>query len=86
MPGFCPIPRDSRVAAKWLLACATAVMCMLGGHAQAQEYPSRALRLVVPFPPGGGVDFIGRIVGKGLSERMGQQVVIDNRADRKSVV
>lgn len=79
MPGFCPIPRDSRVAAKWLLACATAVMCMLGGHAPAQEYPSRALRLVVPFPPGGGTDGVARTLSQRLAEALAQPVVVENR-------
>jgi tripartite-type tricarboxylate transporter receptor subunit TctC len=54
--------------------------------ALSQAYPTKPIRLIVPFPPGGGVDFIGRIVGKGLSERMGQQVVIDNRAGANGIV
>jgi tripartite-type tricarboxylate transporter receptor subunit TctC len=45
----------------------------------SQQYPSKPIRLIVPFPAGGGVDYIGRIVGKGLSERLGQQVIVDNR-------
>ncbi len=47
--------------------------------ASAQNYPNRPLRLIVPFPPGGSVDVIARIVGPKLSESLGQQVVIDNR-------
>jgi tripartite-type tricarboxylate transporter receptor subunit TctC len=54
--------------------------------ALSQAYPTKPIRLIVPFPPGGGVDFIGRIVGKGLSERTGQQVVIDNRAGANGIV
>ena len=45
----------------------------------AQDYPSKPIRMVVNFPPGGGVDLIGRLVGNALSPRIGQPVVIDNR-------
>ncbi len=65
---------------------ALAVLCACPALALSQAYPAKPIRLVVPFPPGGGVDFIGRIVGKGLSERMGQQVVIDNRAGANAIV
>ena len=54
--------------------------------ALAQAWPNKTIRLIVPFPPGGGVDFIGRIVGKGLSDRLGQQVVIDNRPGANAIV
>lgn len=46
----------------------------------AQAYPVRPLRLIVPFPAGGGSDAVGRIIGQKLGERFGQQVVVDNRA------
>ena len=46
----------------------------------AQPFPARPLRLIVPFPAGGGSDAIARIVSPRLTERMGQQVVVDNRA------
>ena len=52
----------------------------------AQSYPVKPIRLIVPFPPGGGVDFIGRIVGQKLAERLGQQVAIDNRAGANGIV
>jgi tripartite-type tricarboxylate transporter receptor subunit TctC len=45
-----------------------------------QAYPARPVRLIVPFPPGGGTDIQSRIVGQKLAEALGQQVVIDNRA------
>jgi tripartite-type tricarboxylate transporter receptor subunit TctC len=52
----------------------------------ASNYPVKPIRLIVPFPAGGGVDFIGRIVGQKLSERLGQQVAIDNRAGANGIV
>jgi tripartite-type tricarboxylate transporter receptor subunit TctC len=48
--------------------------------AQAQDYPTRAVRVIVPFVPGGTSDIVGRIVGPRMSEDLGQQIVIDNRA------
>ena len=52
----------------------------------AQAWPQKPIRIIVPFPPGGGVDYIGRLVGKGLGDRLGQQVVIDNRAGANGIV
>ncbi len=49
-------------------------------HTTAQTYPAKALRIVVPFPAGGGVDATARIVGQKLSQQLGQTVTIDNRA------
>ena len=68
------------------LALALVALGLFPAAALAQTYPSKPIRLIVPFPPGGGVDFIGRIVGRGLSERLGQQVVIENRAGANAIV
>lgn len=60
-------------AASLFLAVATAAVAQ-------QSYPSRAIRFVVPFPPGGSSDFLARLVSQKLSERLGQQLVLDHRA------
>jgi tripartite-type tricarboxylate transporter receptor subunit TctC len=56
------------------------------GHAHAQDYPLRAVTLVVPYPPGGGVDAMARVVAEKLSIVLGQQVVVDNRAGGSGLV
>jgi tripartite-type tricarboxylate transporter receptor subunit TctC len=48
--------------------------------ARAQAYPTRPVRLIVGWPPGGVADMFGRLMGQMLSERLGQQVVVENRA------
>ena len=48
-------------------------------RAAAQDYPARSITLIVPFPAGGGVDLIGRLVGQKLSVALGQQVIVENR-------
>jgi tripartite-type tricarboxylate transporter receptor subunit TctC len=48
--------------------------------AWGQAYPSRSIRLVVPYPPGGGVDGSARVIGQALGEQLGQQIVVENRA------
>jgi tripartite-type tricarboxylate transporter receptor subunit TctC len=61
-------------------AAATPALASVGRSALAQDqYPSRPIRLVVPFPPGGSTDVIGRIVGNELQKRLGQSVVVENR-------
>src|SRR4051794_13181235 len=55
------------------------------GFAQS-AYPNKPIRLLVPFPPGGGNDVIARIVGQKLSERLGQTVIIDNRAGSNGII
>ncbi len=74
-----PIPLRRR----WLVL-AVAGVTVLGGNALAQTssaatYPTRAIRLVVPFPPGGPTDVMARIVAPRLAEKLGQPVIIDNK-------
>src|SRR6201986_4588999 len=55
-------------------------------QAAAQNYPAKPITLIVPYPAGGGVDTMGRIVGQKLTEALGQQVVIENRGGAGGVV
>lgn len=64
---------------------ALALPMLLPGAARAQQtgqsaWPDQALRLVVPFPPGGPADFIARVIAPGMAERLGQQVVVESRS------
>jgi len=73
---------SSRLFSKLPYFAAIATLCLMQGLAASQgtaEYPARALRLVLPFPPGGGTDVLGRIIGQRLSETLGQPVIPENR-------
>ena len=61
------------------LAAGAAALPVMSRIARAQAYPSRPVHIVVGFPPGGSVDITARLIGQWLSERLGQQFVIDNR-------
>ena len=66
---------------KNMMKLGAAVLALtLTGICQAQDYPSRAVRVVVPFAPSGSVDFFGRLVSQKLTERWGRQVLVENRA------
>ncbi len=66
------------------MACALAA---LAGPAAAQsDYPNKPIRLIIPFPPGGSNDVVGRMIGDQLGKQLGRQVVIDNRAGAGGVV
>ena len=64
--------RGMRVAVAAGLALSAAVV-------QAQPYPSKPIRMMVPFPAGGGSDTMGRVIGQRLGERLGQPIVVENR-------
>ena len=61
------------------LAAGAAALPVVSRVARAQTYPSRPVRIVVGFPPAGASDIVARLIGQWLSERLGQQFVIENR-------
>jgi tripartite-type tricarboxylate transporter receptor subunit TctC len=61
------------------LACVLAFATAIQTPAAAQDWPQRPVRIILAFSPGGATDFVARIVGQGMQERLGQPVVIDNR-------
>jgi tripartite-type tricarboxylate transporter receptor subunit TctC len=65
----------------------TAIVALaLASGAAAAEYPNRPVRLIVPFPPGGSNDVVGRLVAEQLSAQLGQQVFVDNRGSAGGIV
>ena len=63
-------------------AALTALSCV----AVAQNFPAKPVRIVVPFPPGGGVDIVARVIGPKLAAQYGQQVIVENRAGAAGII
>ena len=78
------IKKTSKIVALALTAGLAAFAT--AGPAPAQDYPNRPVTLIVPFPAGGGVDVIGRIVAEKLTAALGQQVIVDNRGGAAGVI
>lgn len=66
------------------LACVLAMLCATA--ACGQSYPAKSVRLIVPYAPGGIVDYVGRLIGQRLSDAFGQNVVIDNRPGASGII
>jgi tripartite-type tricarboxylate transporter receptor subunit TctC len=64
----------------------TLALVALSGAAQAQSYPVKPVRMIVPFAPGGNTDIIARIVAPGMSKDLGQQIIIENRGGAGSMI
>ena len=77
--------RAGRTYAFIVTALATAAF-FIAANANGQGYPSRSIRLIVPYTSGGGVDIVGRIVAQKMSENLGVSIVIDNRAGAGSSI
>src|SRR5688572_10506026 len=71
-----------------VIAAFAAAALSIAGHAATNDsnYPIRPIRLVVPFPPAGSNDIVGRVVAAQLGDRLGKQVVVDNRAGGNSII
>jgi tripartite-type tricarboxylate transporter receptor subunit TctC len=73
------VTSQSRTKRTLLAAMALAVMGSFTGTAMAQDYPSKPIKLIVPYPPAGATDVIGRVMAQKLSVALNQQVIVDNR-------
>src|SRR5438876_1608464 len=70
------IIRRRRIAMnRWLCA----VLLLLSALAQAQSYPTKSVRIIIPFPPGNSTDIMSRLIAPKMSARLGQQVIVENR-------
>jgi tripartite-type tricarboxylate transporter receptor subunit TctC len=71
---------------KRILALAAALSAITALPSHAQNYPTKTIRFLIPFPPGGSNDIVGRVMASALTERLGRTVVADNRAGGNSII
>ncbi len=75
--------KTSKISRQTILAAA--ILCAAPSHAQ-QDYPARPIRVIVPYPPGGPTDLMGRITSDVLAKRLAQNVVVDNRGGAATAI
>ena len=72
---------------RWIAAALMTIAALsAGAPARAQDYPNRTIRLIVPFPAGGVLDVMGRLIAQNLSATLGQQIIVDNRPGAGSTI
>lgn len=71
---------------QFLRAGLGALALALAGHAAAQAYPTKPVRMIIPFPPGGTLDVVGRMLAQKLGEQMGQPFVVENKPGGNGVI
>ncbi len=69
-----------------IIACLALLLAALPARAQHGTYPDRAIRMVIPFAPGGAADVVGRITAQAMSEQLGQPVVVENRGGSGGII
>jgi tripartite-type tricarboxylate transporter receptor subunit TctC len=69
-----------------LLAAAAAVLCSATAPSLAQSWPQKTIRFIVPFPAGGGTDFVARLVAKNLQDKLGQTIIVENRGGANGAI
>src|SRR5215510_2486596 len=68
-----------RATVRTVSALALPLLALQSGSAPAADYPTQTIKIIVPFPPGGGVDVVARMIAPRLSESLGQSVIVENR-------
>lgn len=71
---------------RWFVFLFALPLVLIGSNASAQAFPSKPIRIIVAFPPGGGTDIVARMIAPKLGEALGGQVVVDNRAGAQGIV
>jgi tripartite-type tricarboxylate transporter receptor subunit TctC len=78
-----------RIGRRTTVALGSALLLLLGASASAEDaanYPNRSVMMIVPFAPGGASDFVARMIQPGVSQILGQQIVVDNRAGAAGII
>src|SRR4030081_1233792 len=69
-----------------IVVAAAACAALAAGGAPAQTYPTKPIKLISPYPPGGGTDAAARIIAQALGDQLGQQVVVDTRGGASGLI